>query len=134
MIAVVVQVSESLSQEKAPMVDIEGTDAPGEAEVIDLEDYVFRFCTCSVESMTDPSPLPHALLASLRVALAHPAVSSCKRRAEVEVESPAPLSAAENAAWEAQRRYTTHHYYRLPKAQLALQTLAPINLRRSSRL
>ena len=96
MIAVVVQVSESLSREKAPMVDIERMDALGEAEVIDLDDYVFRFCTYSVESVTDPSPPPRVVLASPRVVLALPAVSSRKRRAKAEVESPAPPDAAEN--------------------------------------
>ena len=93
MIALVVQVLESRSQEKAPAVDIEGTDAPGEVEVIDLDDYMFRFCTCSVEWVTNPSLPPCVVLASLRVVLASlpivlalPAVSSRKRRAEAKIE------------------------------------------------
>ena len=91
MIAVDVLVSESLSQEKAPMVDFEGTDATDKVEVIDLDDYVFRFCTCSVESVTNPSPPPRVLLASSSIVLVLPIVSSCKRRAEAKVESPALL-------------------------------------------
>ena len=109
------------------MVDIEGADAPGEAEVIDLDNYVFRFYTCSVESVTDPSPPPHVVLAFL-------AVSSRKCHAEAEVESLAPPDAAENAAREARRRYTTRHYYRLCEAQLALHALTRVNSRQSSRL
>ena len=127
MIAVIIQVSESLSQEKAPVVDIEGTDALGKAEVIDLDDYVFRFCTCSVELVMDPSPPPCVFLSLL-------AVSSHKRRVEAEVGSPAPPNATKNAAREARRRYTTHRYHRLRKAQLASQALARVNPRQSSRL
>ena len=139
MIAVVVQISESLSQEKAPVVDIDGMDAPGEVEVIDLDDYVFRFCTCSVELVTNPSLPPRVVLASPRVVLAYtpvvlalPAVSSRKCRIEVEVESPAPPDAVENPMREALRHYTTRRYYWLCKAQLTLQALAQVNLRQSS--
>ena len=105
------------------MVDIEGTDAPGKAEVIDPDDYVFRLCTCSVESVTDPSLPPRVVLASHRVILASshvvlalPIVSSCKRRIEAEVESVAPLDAAENAARQAWRCYTIRCYHQLREA------------------
>ena len=128
-------------QEVAPPVIVEGGNPMADAEVIDLDDYVFRYCTCSVESLTDPIPPARVdlassgiVLAAPRVVLALPAVASRERRVEDVAESSAPHDAVENAWRAARRHYTTRRYNRHREAQLASRARAWVNPRRSSHL
>ena len=95
-------------------------------EVVDLDSYTFRFCTCPIlDSVTDRFP-------SHLVVLALPEVKRPYLVESPTVESPPP-DAAECATREARRRYASRHNQRVREAREHAKAQARVTPRWSPR-
>jgi len=97
-------------------------------QVIDLDSYEFRVCTCLLfVSVVKPS-LPR------RIVLGLPAVRLLGRYEDRVLKSPAVLYPIISTVSEDQRHYMACRYYRLRQRYLVARDLARISPRRSPRL
>jgi len=99
-------------------------------QVIDLDSYEFRVCTCpSFVSVTKPSP-------PRRVVLGLPAVSLLGRSRDRVLDPPAviPLFPTLSTESDERRHYMACRYYRLRQRDLVARDLARVSPRRSPRL